>query len=60
MIQGEFDYCDAPKKSEGLDDFFTGGYRRIMINGVGHFPHREAPDEVAAAVNRLFRDYIEI
>ena len=31
--------------------FFTG-YRRVRLDGIGHFPHREAPDEVAEAVNR--------
>lgn len=60
MIQGESDSCDAPKESEGLDAFFTRGYRRILIDGVGHFPHREAPDEVAAAVNQWLRDHTEI
>jgi len=32
--------------------FFTGGYRRVLLDGIGHVPHREAPDEVAEAVNR--------
>lgn len=59
MIQGESDSCDAPKESDGLDGFFTRGYRRILIDGVGHFPHREAPDDVAVAVNRLLRDHTE-
>jgi pimeloyl-ACP methyl ester carboxylesterase len=38
MIQGESDSCGPPKESEGLDDFFTRGHRRILIDGVGHFP----------------------
>jgi pimeloyl-ACP methyl ester carboxylesterase len=50
MIQGGMDYCDEPASSEGLDDYFTGGYRRIVLDSVGHFPPREAPDAVAAAV----------
>jgi pimeloyl-ACP methyl ester carboxylesterase len=60
MIQGESDSCDAPKESEGLDDLFTQGYQRILIDGVGHFPHREAPDQVAAAVIQLLREHTEI
>ena len=47
MIQGESDFCDAPSQSEGLEAHFTGGYQRILLNGIGHFPHREAPDTVA-------------
>jgi len=52
MMQGAADLCDEPQSSEGLDRFFTGGYTRIVLNGVGHFPHREAPVEVAQAVLR--------
>ena len=50
MIQGGMDYCDEPSSSDGLDAYFTGGYRRIVLGDVGHFPPREAPDAVADAV----------
>jgi pimeloyl-ACP methyl ester carboxylesterase len=50
MIQGLSDYCDAPEESEGLEAFFTGGYRRVVLENVGHFPHREAPGLVADAI----------
>jgi len=50
MIQGLSDYCDAPQESEGLEAFFTGGYRRVVLENVGHFPHREAPGLVADAI----------
>jgi pimeloyl-ACP methyl ester carboxylesterase len=50
MIQGGMDYCDEPSSSEGLDAYFTGGYRRIVLGDIGHFPPREAPDAVADAV----------
>jgi pimeloyl-ACP methyl ester carboxylesterase len=46
MIQGEGDSCDPPSESEGQERYFSGGYRRVRLNGVGHFPAREAPDEV--------------
>lgn len=49
MIQGASDTCDAPEESEGQDPFFTAGYRRLILDGVGHFPHREAPAQVAQA-----------
>jgi pimeloyl-ACP methyl ester carboxylesterase len=50
MIQGGRDYCDEPASSAGQDRYFTAGYHRIVLQGAGHFPHREAPAEVAAAV----------
>lgn len=52
MIQGGEDRCDQPAASADQERFFTGGYRRIVIDGVGHFPHREAPDAVAEAIDR--------
>jgi len=54
MIQGADDRCDAPSESEGLERYFVGGYERLLLKGVGHFPHREAPDVVSdAIVNHL-------
>jgi pimeloyl-ACP methyl ester carboxylesterase len=50
MLQGGSDLCDEPAESEGKDAYFTGGYRRLVIDGVGHFPQREAPDTVAEAL----------
>jgi pimeloyl-ACP methyl ester carboxylesterase len=55
MIQGLSDYCDPPNESEGLEPFFSGGYRRVVLENVGHFPHREAPELVAEAVLHHFR-----
>src|SRR5260221_6701637 len=37
MIQGLSDYCDPPIQSEGLEAFFTGGYRRVVLENLGHF-----------------------
>jgi pimeloyl-ACP methyl ester carboxylesterase len=50
MIQGGADMGDPPSESDGQDRYFTGGYRRAMLDGVGHFPAREAPNEVASDV----------
>jgi pimeloyl-ACP methyl ester carboxylesterase len=55
MIQGVDDRCDPPHGSADQEKFFTGGYRRALLNNVGHFPHREAPDEVA----RLISEHLE-
>jgi len=50
MIQGLEDYCDPPSESEGLEEFFTRGYRRVVVENIGHFPQREAPDLLAEIV----------
>jgi len=50
MIQGGTDFCDEPASSEGMEGHFTGGYKRVVLDGVGHFPPREAPDKVADLV----------
>ena len=50
MIQGDSDFCTEPASAEGRERFFTGGYRRLVLAGVGHFPSREAPGAVTEAV----------
>lgn len=47
MIQGGDDRCVLPSSSDGKDKFFTGPYRRCVLDGIGHFPTREAPEKVA-------------
>jgi pimeloyl-ACP methyl ester carboxylesterase len=59
MIQGLSDFCDSPNESEGLEAFFTGGYRRLVLENVGHFPHREAPGLVAEAVVNHFQQSLK-
>jgi pimeloyl-ACP methyl ester carboxylesterase len=56
MIQGGADACDPPEESEGQERYFTGGYRRVVVDGVGHFPAREAPGEVADALVAHLRE----
>jgi pimeloyl-ACP methyl ester carboxylesterase len=48
MIHGGDDRVTLPASSEGKDKYFTGGYARHVVPGVGHFPTREAPEQVAA------------
>jgi pimeloyl-ACP methyl ester carboxylesterase len=52
FLQGGADECDPPGESEGLESYFTAGYERHVLPGVGHFPAREAPGEVARLVCR--------
>jgi pimeloyl-ACP methyl ester carboxylesterase len=55
MIQGGSDFCAVPSESEGLELHFTADYERIAVDGVGHFPHREATATVADAILRWLR-----
>ena len=56
MIQGASDFCDEPASSEGLEHYFTKRYQRIVLDGVGHFPPREAPEAVGRAIDRHLRE----
>jgi len=56
MIQGVDDCCDPPSESEGLERYFAGGYHRLLLEGVGHFPHREAPGIVADVIVNHLRE----
>ncbi|MEO0561016.1 MAG: alpha/beta hydrolase [Chloroflexota bacterium] len=49
-VFGEDDGAIAGAVFERTYDAFTGPYEQILIPGVGHFPHREAPDDFAAHV----------
>jgi pimeloyl-ACP methyl ester carboxylesterase len=56
VLHGGDDGATLPSATEGQEARFTGGYVREVLPGVGHFPPREAPAEVAAAVLRLVRE----
>jgi pimeloyl-ACP methyl ester carboxylesterase len=57
MIQGGADMCDPPSESDSHDRFFSGFYRRVLLDGVGHFPAREAPNEVASEMLSHLRSF---
>ena len=46
MLQGGADPVALPQSSEGKDPLFSGGYERVVLDGLGHFPHRQGPDAV--------------
>lgn len=53
VLHGGADTCNHPDSSKGREAFFTGRYERQVLDGVGHFPQREAPQAVAEAVSRF-------
>ena len=55
MIQGGADGVTIAGTTAGKDKYFSGGYSRHVIDGVGHFPTREA----AAEVSRLLVGFLK-
>jgi pimeloyl-ACP methyl ester carboxylesterase len=55
MIHGGSDAATFPESTEGNDKYFSGGYRRHLLAGVGHFPTREAPDTVNGLLLEFLR-----
>ena len=55
VISGESDTCDPHSSFEEMDHSFTGSYELLTLKDIGHFPAREAPQEVAKALIRHFR-----
>src|SRR5262249_10418381 len=48
VIHGALDGATSPSASEHQGKFFVAGYARHVLDGIGHFPTREAPDKVAS------------
>lgn len=55
MIQGGADGVTIAETTAGKGPYFTGGYARHVLDGVGHFPTREA----AERVNKLLLEFLQ-
>jgi pimeloyl-ACP methyl ester carboxylesterase len=55
MIQGGADGVTLPETTAGKGQYFTGGYARHVLDGVGHFPTREA----AERINKLLLEFLQ-
>jgi pimeloyl-ACP methyl ester carboxylesterase len=53
-LQGELDGVNPPETSENVAAKFTGPFERIVMPGIGHFPTREVPAQVAARLLKHF------
>ncbi|MCR3782044.1 hypothetical protein K3Z87_22360, partial [Pseudomonas aeruginosa] len=42
--------------ARGREHYFSGRYQRLVLEGVGHFPQREAANQVADAILRFCAD----
>ncbi len=50
LLHGGKDSCELLATTEGASRYFTAGYRRVVLDGVGHFPQRENPEGTASAI----------
>ncbi|MGY1917415.1 alpha/beta fold hydrolase [Pseudomonas tolaasii] len=55
VLHGGADSCNHPDSSKGREAFFTSRYERVVIEGVGHFPQREAPELVAYEILKFLK-----
>ena len=46
MLQGGADPVALPQSSEGKEGWFSAGYERVVLDGLGHFPQRQGPEAV--------------
>ena len=54
VLHGAADGANHPDTSLGREALFRGPYERRLLTGVGHFPQREAPAQVLAALLHFF------
>jgi pimeloyl-ACP methyl ester carboxylesterase len=52
QIQGSLDRCILPATAKASRRWAAGDYEWLELDGVGHFPHEEAPDAVSEAIAR--------
>jgi pimeloyl-ACP methyl ester carboxylesterase len=50
QVHGTLDPAILPSTVDGSGDHVAAEYRRVDLDGVGHFPHEEAPTDFDAAV----------
>ncbi len=46
-LHGDLDTCVLPSTAQGAGQYVTGEYVWQVLDGVGHFPHDEAPETVS-------------
>jgi pimeloyl-ACP methyl ester carboxylesterase len=52
QLHGDLDSCVLPASAQGSGQYVTGLYEWRLLDGVGHYPHNEAPEIVSAELVR--------
>jgi pimeloyl-ACP methyl ester carboxylesterase len=55
-LHGELDAVVLPGTAQGSGRYVIAPYEWRLLHGVGHFPHREAPDRVAGEILRWAKE----
>jgi pimeloyl-ACP methyl ester carboxylesterase len=55
-VHGQLDPVVLPATAQGSGRYVIAGYEWRLLEGVGHFPHREAPDLVAGEILRWAKE----
>jgi pimeloyl-ACP methyl ester carboxylesterase len=55
LIHGMEDRATLAETTDGAGRYFTNGYRRMLVEGAGHFVQMEAPELVAEEIVRHLR-----
>jgi len=55
FFHGAKDGCIGAELAEGMESMFTGGLRKVIVPGAGHFVHQEKSDEV----NRVLVEFLK-
>ena len=53
-VSGAVDGVNPPEAAKDVPSKFSGSFEALLLDRVGHFPTREAPDAIAAALIRHF------
>jgi pimeloyl-ACP methyl ester carboxylesterase len=56
VLHGAEDGASLPASSEGKEALFSGPYHRVLLEGAGHFPQREAADNVSSLIVGFLTD----
>ena len=54
VIHGGADAVNPVASSAGKEQWFSDRYKRVVLDGIGHFPQREAGDKVAEELLAFF------
>ncbi len=58
LIHGMEDTCVLPETTDGAERNFAANYKRVLLDGVGHFPQRENPRASAEAILRHLQVHV--